>query len=136
MLAYQKIDVYWSLWCSCCTKIIERRILVHFVSFCVFLCLITSWKVRRSTILENSRLGVPTTLKSVCLFFHKITRCELGNYLEDDPYWLQSKSWQASTTTHYPLLYLTIIYLTFYFWPCCDGYWAGRVKIDWIQSDV
>ena len=40
-----------NIFCSRCAEIVERCIFVHFVSFCVFPCVITSWKIQYSTIL-------------------------------------------------------------------------------------
>ena len=51
MLEDQLFDIYEPIFCSRCAKIVEHCILFHFVSFCVFPCVITSRKVRRSIIL-------------------------------------------------------------------------------------
>ena len=51
MLVDQLFDIYEPIFCSRCAKIVKRCILIHFVSFCVFPRVITSWKVWRSTIL-------------------------------------------------------------------------------------
>ena len=50
MLAYQKLDYYWAIFCSRCAKIVERCIFVHFESFQVISRVIYYVK---STTLDN-----------------------------------------------------------------------------------